>query len=65
MNVGQLVGGIVCLAASALLGVLSVVLPEGKVVFMIGDSNMPIVPIVGLALLGIGLILSALRRQVA
>ena len=65
MNVGQLVGGIVCLAASVLLGVLSVVLPEGKVVFMINDSNMPIVPVVGLALLGVGLLLSSLRRRVA
>ena len=62
MNKGRLVGGIVCLAVAALLAVLAVVLPEGKVVFMVGDSNIPYIPVVVLAGLGLALASSAWRR---
>jgi hypothetical protein len=63
MNKGRLTGAIVCLALAALLLVLSYALPEGKVVFMIGDRNMPIVPVIVLAGLGAGLASTAWRRQ--
>jgi hypothetical protein len=62
MRVGRLVGGIVCLLAAALLAVLIFTLPEGKVVFMMGDSNMPWIPTIVLAGVGAGLLGTARRR---
>ena len=61
MNKGRLVGGFVCLALAALLAVLSFVLPAGKVVFMVGDSNVPMVPVTILA--GVGLMLFVGARE--
>ena len=65
MNKGRLAGGIVCLICAALLGVAMFALPEGKVVFMIGDSNVPWVPVLVLAGIGVALISTAWRRQSA
>ncbi len=62
MNKGQLIGGVVCLAVAALLAVLMVTLPEGKVVFMIGGRNLPIVPASILGVLGLWLVVTAVRR---
>ncbi len=63
MNKGRLIGGIVCLALAALLAVLIVALPEGKVVFMIGDDNVPVVPVTVLAGVGMALVSTASTRQ--
>jgi len=63
MNKGRLIGGIICLAVAALLAVLIFALPEGKVVFMIDDGNMPWIPVIVLAGVGAGLVASAPRRQ--
>jgi hypothetical protein len=63
MNKGRLVGAIVCLVLAGLLLVLSYVLPEGKVVFMMGDRNMPIIPVIVLAGLGVWLASTVWRRQ--
>ncbi|MGD2041140.1 MAG: hypothetical protein PVH11_09955 [Anaerolineae bacterium] len=63
MNKGRLIGGLVCVAVAALLAVLMFTLPEGKVVFMIGDSNQPIIPVIVLAGIGVALISSAWQRQ--
>ena len=65
MNKGQLVGGIICLALAGLLGVAMFALPEGKVVFMLGDNNVPWVPVVVLAGIGVALISTSWRRQSA
>ena len=62
MNVGRLIGGIFCLALGVLLMVLYYTLPEGKVVFMIGDANVPYVPAGVLAGVGIWLIATARKR---
>ena len=62
MNKGQLIGGLVCLAASVLLAVLWATLPEGKVVFMVGGRNLPIIPVSILGVLGVWLVVSAIRR---
>jgi hypothetical protein len=61
MNKGRLIGGIICLALAALLAVVSFALPAGKVVFMVGDSNVPMVPVTILA--GVGLMLFVGARQ--
>ena len=63
MDKGKLVGGIICLALAALLGVAMFALPEGKVVFEIGDNNVPWVPVIVLAGIGVALLSTARRRQ--
>jgi hypothetical protein len=63
MDKGKLIGGIICLAVSALLGVAMFALPEGKVVFMIGDENVPWVPVIVLAGIGVALLSTAWGRQ--
>ena len=63
MDKGKLVGGIICLALAGLLGVAMFALPEGKVVFMIGDNNIPWVPVVVLAGIGVALLSTAWSRQ--
>ena len=63
MNKGRLVGAILCLALAGLLLVLSYVLPEGKVLFMMGDQNLPMIPVIVLAGLGVWLASTVWRRQ--
>lgn len=65
MQKGRLVGGIICLLAAGLLGVAMFALPEGKVVFMIGESNVPWVPVLVLAGIGVALVSTSWRRQSA
>lgn len=65
MNKGRLVGGIICLLAAALLGVAMFALPEGKVVFTLGDSNVPWVPVLVLAGIGVALISTSWMRRSA
>jgi hypothetical protein len=63
MKKGRFFGGIICLAVAVLLAVLYYTLPDGEVVFMVGDSNMIWIPIIVLAGVGAGLIGTAPRRQ--
>jgi LPXTG-motif cell wall-anchored protein len=63
MKIGRLIGGSLCLAAGVLILILDAVLEEGKVVFMIGDTNAPIVPAIGLILLGLALVIGSMRRR--
>jgi LPXTG-motif cell wall-anchored protein len=63
MKIGRLIGGFFCVAAGVLLLILDAVLEEGKVVFMIGDTNAPIVPAIGLILVGLALLISSIRRR--
>ena len=65
MDKGKLIGGIICLAAAALLGVAMFALPEGDVMFMIGDENVPWLPVVVLAGIGVALLSTAWNRQKA
>lgn len=61
MNKGRMVGGIICLAIAGLLGVLYFTLPEENMMFMLGDENLPWVPAVVLAIVGIVLVATAYR----
>ena len=63
MNKGQVIGGIVCIAIATLLAVLSFTLPEGKVVFMAGGENIPMIPVIILAAVGFGLVLLGARGR--
>jgi hypothetical protein len=65
MDKGRLVGGIICLLVAGLLGVAMFALPESKVVFMIGDSNVPWVPVIVLAGIGVALVSTSWRRRSA
>jgi LPXTG-motif cell wall-anchored protein len=62
MNKGRLIGGIICLALAALLAVLNLTLPSDEVVFMVGDTNAPLVPVIGLAVVGVALLATARKR---
>ncbi|MGD8626314.1 MAG: hypothetical protein PVJ34_17380 [Anaerolineae bacterium] len=63
MKIGRLIGGFLCLGAGVLLLILDAVLEEGKVVFMIGDTNAPIVPAIALILIGLALLIGSIRRR--
>jgi len=63
MDKGKLIGGFICLAVAALLGVLWVTLPEGKVVFMVGEQNVVWVPIIVLAGIGVAMLSTVRSRK--
>jgi hypothetical protein len=58
MNKGRMIGGIVCLVLAALMGVLSLALPD-KVMYLVDGENIPGVPVAALGLVGIVLLVSA------
>jgi len=59
MDKSKLIGGIICLAIAAFLTVLNFRLPEDSLMFMVGNVNMPWVPVVVLAVVGIVLLATA------
>ena len=59
MNKSRLIGGIICLASAVLIAVLTFVLPDDRMMFMVGDANVPIVPAVILGIVGIVLLATA------
>lgn len=63
MSVGRLVGGIICLALAALLGVANLTLPPEQLMFRVGDANMPWIGPVALGIVGIVLLVTAMGGQ--
>lgn len=63
MNVSRLIGGIICLALAGLLAVLSIVLPPDRLMFMVGDTNMPFVPPIVLGIIGLVLVISSVSSR--
>jgi hypothetical protein len=59
MNKGRFVGGIICLALAALLGVLNLRLPADKLTFSVGGENMPWVPVAVLGVVGLVLLVTS------
>jgi len=53
MKKSNLIGGVICLAIAFLLTVLNLTLSEDSMMFMVGDVNMPWVPPVVLAIVGV------------
>ena len=65
MNKSKLIGGVICLVIAGGLTVANLALPEENVMFMVGDVNMPWVPPVVLAIVGIVLLATANQREEA
>ena len=66
MSRGRLIGGIACLVLAAVLGVLYFTLPADKLMYNVGDENVPWLPAVLFAVVGVVLLASAgLGRQPA
>ena len=63
MNKSRLIWGIICLALAGLLTVLNLRLSPDKLMFTVGDTNMPWVPPVVLGILGIVLLATAGKRE--
>lgn len=63
MNKNRLIWGIVCLVIAAFLAALNVALPAEKIMFNIGDRNMPWVPVIVLGVVGIILLVSAVSAS--
>ena len=59
INKGRVIGGIICLALALLIAVLTFTLPEDRMMFMIGDDNVPIVPAIVLGIIGVVLLANA------
>jgi hypothetical protein len=59
MDKSRLIGGMICVALALLLALLAYTLPEDKMMFMVGDENMPIVPAIGLGIIGLVLLATA------
>jgi hypothetical protein len=63
VNKSRFIGGILCLALAALLGALNLALPADKVMFTVGNENMPWVPVAILAIVGILLLSTAMSDK--
>src|SRR4030042_537529 len=63
MNKSQIIWGVVCLLVAAVLVVLNLTLPPESLMFQIGDRNMPWVPPVVFAGVGIVLLLTAGKKE--
>jgi hypothetical protein len=63
MNKSNLIGGIVCLVIAAALAVANLTLPSENLMFQIGDQNMPWVPPVVLAIVGIVLLANSKQGE--
>ena len=65
MNKSRLIGGIICLVIAGVLTVANLRLPPENLMFQIGNTNMPWIPPVVLAIVGIILLVSAFRGDEA
>ena len=62
MEKSQVIGGIICLVLAAFLTVVYIQLPPEKLMFMVGDNNVPLPPII-LAVTGLLLLITARRKK--
>ena len=59
MNNSRLIGCIICLFFAVFIAVLTFVLPEDRMMFTVGEKNLPIVPAIILGIVGIILLATA------
>jgi TRAP-type uncharacterized transport system fused permease subunit len=62
MDKSRVIGGIICLVIAAFLGVLYFALPRDELMFMVGESDIFLPPII-LGVVGIMLLLTARKRE--
>ena len=65
MNKSKLIWGIICLVIAGGLAVANLTLPPENIMFLVEGENMPWVPVVVLAILGIWLLATAVQRPQA
>ena len=63
MNKTRLIWGMICLVIAAGLAVANLTLPPEKLMFQVGDVNMPWVPPLALGIIGIVLLATAGRKE--
>jgi uncharacterized membrane protein len=63
MNVSRLIWAVIVLAVAALLAVLNFTLPPDRLMFMVGDVNMPLLPPAILGIIGLVMLASAFRGE--
>lgn len=63
MNKGQVIGGVILLAAAALLAAVNLSLPPEDLMFDIGFGNMPWLPVAIMAVIGVVLLIMGIRGQ--
>ena len=63
MNKGRLISGGICLGIAALLAILNFTLPPEKLMFTVGDQNMPFVPTIILGIVGGAFLFSAFTSR--
>jgi hypothetical protein len=63
MNKGQVIGGIILLAAAALLAVVNLRLPSEDLMFDVGFGNMPWLPVAVMAVIGVVLLVLGVRSS--
>jgi hypothetical protein len=65
MKRSNLIGGIICLAIAGALTIANLRLPPENIMFQVGDVNMPWIPPVVLAIIGVVLLATANRSKAA
>jgi hypothetical protein len=63
MNKSQVIWGVICVLLAIILAVLNFILPPESFMFQIGDRNMPWIPPVVLAIVGIILLATARKQE--
>jgi hypothetical protein len=65
MNKSKLITGTILIIVAAFLAVLYFTLPPEKMVFMVGDMNLPYLPAIVLAVIGISFLLGSSKKPEA
>ena len=60
MNKSQVIGGFICIAIAAFLTVAYFALPENELMFLVGENNIPLAPII-LVVVGFLLVITSRR----
>ncbi len=58
MNTSKLIWGGICLVLAAAVAALNIILPPDSLMFTVGGANLPWVPVIALAVIGLALLVS-------
>ncbi len=65
MNTSKLIWGGICLVLAAAITALIFILPPDSLMFTVGDANLPYVPVIALAVIGLALLVSGVTDHAA